>query len=103
MEYKIVLILLVLGAAIFSGCVGNTVTGKYVYEKDNRSYYVFYPNGEFNAFGSDGGSASGTYRIENNEFILTYRPFGNVIKLKKEGDVLVDKDGDRYIKTKTEG
>jgi hypothetical protein len=48
MEYKIVLILLLLGAAIFSGCVDNpekSIAGTYVFDNEPDSYFTLYSNG----------------------------------------------------------
>lgn len=92
MEYKIVLILLVLGAAIFSGCVDNP--GKTVYlDKKNNHTLALYSDKTF-AYTEDAGTFSGSYRFDGDHVILTFVAFGLVLDLKKEGDKLIDsKDG----------
>jgi hypothetical protein len=96
MEYKIVLILLVLGVAIFSGCVTEGKTE--YYSKKYNETITLYPDKTVTAI-NPSSSSSGTYRIDDNYLIITYQPFGNVVKLKIEGKRLIDEtDGDYWEK-----
>jgi hypothetical protein len=96
-----VVLILLMGSVLLSGCVIKEKSPvKYVYEKNSSSYFILYPDGEFVAFGSSGESASGTYRIVDGDLIFTYRPFGNAITLRKDDDSFIDPDGWRYVKTK---
>ncbi len=94
MEYKIVLILLVLGVAIFSGCVTEGKTE--YYSKKYNETITLYPDQTFTSIGTS--SSSGTYRWDDSYLVMTFTPFGNVKKLKKDGNRLVDVDGDFWEK-----
>jgi hypothetical protein len=97
---KIFMILILVGIVLLSGCVVEEKgPKKYTYEKDNGSYIILYPDGEFVAFDSSGTSASGTYRTVDGDLIFTYRPFGNAIKARQDGDSIIDNKGERWIKT----
>jgi hypothetical protein len=90
-----------ISVVFLSGCVVEEKSPeKYTYEKDNSTYFILYPGSEFVAYYSDGTSASGTYRIADNELILTYRPFGNAIKFRKDGNSFIDDEGRKWIQTK---
>ncbi len=96
MAYKFVLILLVLGVAIFSGCVADKTV--YFSKKYNETI-TLYADHTITVVGQQ-SSSSGTYRIDGNYLIITYLPFGNVDKLKIDGNRLIDeKDGDYWEKT----
>ncbi len=99
-KISLVLIFLI-GFVFISGCVVEEKRPvKYVYENNNSYYFILYPDGQFVAFGSSGTSASGTYHITNGDLIFTYKPLGNAIRLRKDGDSFIDPDGWRYVKTK---
>ncbi len=92
MEYKIILILLVLGVAIFSGCVGNS--GKSVYLDKTTNHTLVLNSDKTFLFTEDDGTYSGTYRIDGDHIILTFQAFGLVLDFKKDGDKLIyTKDG----------
>ncbi len=87
MEYKTVLIVLVLGAAIFSGCVDNPSKSVYILRKTNETI-TFYSDKTFITSGEH--AYSGVYRIDGDHYILTFTAFGAVLDLRKEGDNLID-------------
>jgi hypothetical protein len=94
-EYVILAIIL---TGLFSGCIGDeSITGKYVYTEDNKSYFILYDDGTFNEWFISGSSGSGTYRYEKNTLTLTYLPFGNVNVFTKNGTAFVY-DGWNYVK-----
>jgi hypothetical protein len=95
-EYVILAIIL---GGLFSGCIGEeSLAGKYVQIDDPKSYFYLYEDGTFNAFYTDGGSDSGTYRLVEGQLVLTYMPFGNVRKFTKNGTVWVKETGYKYVK-----
>jgi hypothetical protein len=95
-EYVVLAIIL---AGLFSGCVGEeSITGKYVQVDDPKSYFYLYEDGTFNAFFSDNKSESGTYRLVDDQIFLTYLPFGNVQKLTKNGTLWTKDNGYTYAK-----
>ena len=89
MANKIILIVLViLGVAIFSGCVDNP--GKTVYfAKESNQTITLYSDKTF-TFTAPSGTYSGTYRFDEDRLILTFAAFGVVLDLKKEGNKLID-------------
>ncbi len=96
MEYKVILILLVLGVAIFSGCVTEGKTE--YYSKKYNETITLYPDKMVTAI-NPSSSSSGVYRWDDSYLVMTFTPFGNVIKLKKEGNRLIDeRDGDYWEK-----
>ena len=86
MEYKIVLILLVLGAAIFSGCVEDKT--KYYNQEFNETITLYKDNTVTITY-PDSPGISGTYRWDGNHVILSIAPFGTVIEFQEEGANLV--------------
>ncbi len=94
MAYKIILALLILGV-VLSGCVSDKTV--YYSQKLNESI-TLYKDNTFYIKGSDGTGYSGTYRIDNDRLILALPPFGATIEGKIQGDKLIDKEGDEYIK-----
>jgi hypothetical protein len=99
-EYVILGIILV---GLFSGCIGEeSITGKYVYDKDPKLYFILYEDGTFNEWFEGGSSGSGTYRYEKNRLFLTNLPFGNVDVFTKNGTSFEyeGKGGGRYVKVK---
>ncbi|MCX9075851.1 MAG: hypothetical protein OIN88_14585 [Candidatus Methanoperedens sp.] len=100
MANKIILIVLViLGVAIFSGCVDNPGKTVYYSSKSNETITLYSDNTVYVKVGSDDYGLSGTYRIDGNHVILTLAPFGTVIELKKENGKLVnEKDGETWVR-----
>jgi restriction endonuclease S subunit len=97
-EYVVLVIIL---GGLFSGCIGNeSITGKYVYDKDPKLYFILYEDGTFNEWFEGGSSGSGTYRYEKNRLFLTNLPFGNVDVFTKNGTSFEyeGKGGGRYVK-----
>ncbi len=96
MEYKIILILLVLGAAIFSGCVDNPGKTVYFSEKYNETITLYADHTATAITSKD--SASGTWRVDNSKLIITWLPFGSVHIFDLYETKIVDKDGDVWVK-----
>lgn len=97
MEYKIILIVLVLGAAIFSGCVEDKTV--YFSSKSNETITLYSDNTFYAKVDSRDYGWSGTYRIDGDRVILLIAPFGTAIELKRENDKLVhEKDGETWVK-----
>ncbi len=97
MEYKIILILLVLGVAIFSGCTDNPGKTVYVSTKTNHSL-VLYSDKTF-TYEENDGVFSGVYRFDGDHLYLTFQMFGNVFEFRKQGNDLIEvKDGTLWIK-----
>jgi hypothetical protein len=95
-EYVVLAIILV---GLLSGCIGDeSIMGKYVQIDDTKSYFYLYEDGTFNAFFSDSKSESGTYRLVDDQIILTYLPFGNAQILTKNGTIWVKENGYKYVK-----
>ncbi len=94
MRYKIILIMVILGIAIFSGCVED----KTVYvSASNETITLYDDNTAYVKGGSKDYGFSGTYRIDGNRVILSLAPFGTVIELKRENNKLIfENDGVDY-------
>jgi hypothetical protein len=97
MAYKSFLILLVLGIAMFSGCVDNPSKTVYVSTKTNHTL-VLYSDKTF-TYQENDGVFGGTYRFEGDHLFLTFQAFGNVFDFKKHGNDLIEvSDGTLWIK-----
>jgi len=79
------------------GCGGGTTDeGKFVREGHPEDYLQLMADGSF--FHEEGGRAySGTYKIYETEIILTL-PSGTANKVTIKGDVLIDREGERWVK-----
>ncbi len=88
METKVVLILLILGVAIFSGCVDNPSKTVY-FAKNSNQTITLYSDKTF-TFTAPSGTYSGSYRFDGDRIILTFVAFGAVLDLKKEDNKLID-------------
>jgi hypothetical protein len=83
MAYKSVLILLVLGVAIFSGCVSNpenSVVGTYVWTGNPNGYFTLYANSTCFLHDSDNSTWTGYYAYSSDNRMLcfkNYYPDGN--------------------------
>jgi hypothetical protein len=91
MEYKTILIVLVLGAAIFSGCVDNPSKTVYFANETNQTM-TLYSDKTF-TYTADGNTYSGVYRVDGNHVILTFHAFGAVLDLEKKDNKLISKKG----------
>ncbi len=97
MGYKIVLILLILGVAVFSGCVEDKTV--YYSSKSNETLTLYKDNTFYAKVGSKDYGWSGTYRIDGDRVILSIAPLGTVVELKRENNKLVnEKDGETWVK-----
>ncbi len=97
MAYKSVLILLILGVAIFSGCVDDKTV--YYSSKSNETLTLYNDNTFYAKVGSKDYGWSGTYRIDGDHVILSIAPLGTVVELKRENNKLVnEKDGETWVK-----
>ncbi len=68
------------------------------FSKKYNETITLYPDHTITVIGQQ-SSSSGTYRIDGNYLVITYQPFGNVVKLKIEGNRLIDEtDGDYWEK-----
>ena len=95
-EYVVLVIIL---GGLFSGCIGDeSITGKYVYTEDNKSYFILYDDGTVNQWFWDGTTGSGTYRFEKDLLTITYIPFGNVNLYTHTGNTFVSDEGRIYVK-----
>ncbi len=86
MGYKIVLILLVLGVAVFSGCVEDKT--KYYNQEFNETITLYKDNTVTITY-PDSSGISGTYRKDGNHIILSMAPFRAVIEFQEEGANLI--------------
>ncbi len=92
-------ILAVILASLFSGCIGNeSIAGKYVYTENSKAYFILYDDGTFNIWYESGKTGSGAYRYERDNLTLTFVPFGNVALLTKNGTAFIDEGGAKYVK-----
>ncbi len=97
MEYKIILILLVLGIAIFSGCVEDKTV--YFSSKSNETITLYKDNTFYSKVSYKDYGWSGTYRIDGDHVIFTIAPFNTIIVLKKENNKLInEKDGETWVR-----
>ncbi len=93
------LVLIIILAALFSGCTGKeSITGKYVNEKNPKAYFILYDDGTFNIWYESGNTGSGTYRYVNGNLTMTFTPFGNVALLTKNDTAFIDEGGAKYVK-----
>ncbi len=99
MAHKIILMILILGVAIFSGCVDNPSKTVYYSSKSNETITLYSDNTVYVKVGSDNYGLSGTYRTDGDHILLTMAPSGAIIDLKKENDKLVnEKDGETWVR-----
>ncbi len=99
MENKTVIIALILGIAIFSGCIDNPGKTVYYSSKSNETITLYSDNTVYVKDGSDNYGLSGTYRTDGDHILLTMAPLGTIIDLKKENDKLVnEKDGETWVR-----
>ncbi len=97
MENRLILIVLVLGVLIFSGCVDNPGKTVYVSSKTNYSL-ILYSDKTFTREEHD-GIFGGTYRIDGDHVFLNFQMFGVVMDFKKQGNDLIEvSDGTLWIK-----
>jgi hypothetical protein len=95
-EYVILVIIL---AGLFSGCIGDeSITGKYVLEENHNAYFILYEDGTVNQWFWDGTTGSGTYHFEKDLLTITYIPFGNVNIYTHTGNTFVSDEGRIYVK-----
>ncbi len=100
MVMKIVILAIIL-AGLFSGCIGDeSIVGKYVYVDNPKAYFILHDDATFNIWYESGNTGSGTYRYEHNNLTLTFIPFGNVEQLTKNGTAFIDDGGAKYVKVK---
>ncbi len=79
--------ILILMIAIFSGCVDN---GKTVYfSKNLNSTITLYDDNTMTDSDSN-GTVAAVYRIDGDYVVMTFPPFGTVVKLKKSGNTLIN-------------
>ncbi len=74
MAHKIILMILILGVAILSGCVEDKTV--YFSEKYNETITLYKDNTATAT--TPKHSSSGTWRIDGSRLIITWLPFGSV-------------------------
>ncbi len=93
-KYAIV-VLSIIVIALFSGCTADKTV--YFSKKYNETI-TLYADHTVTIIGQK-SSSSGTYRIDKDYLIITFVPFGNVFKLKIDGNRLIyEEDGDYWEK-----
>ncbi len=95
MKIKILMILILM-IALFSGCVNN---GKTVYfsKKSNDTITLYNDNTMTDSYSN--GTVAAVYRIDGDYLLMTFPPFGTVVKRKISGNTLIDeKDGETWVK-----
>ncbi len=95
MKIKILMIFILM-IAIISGCVNN---GKTVYfsKKSNDTITLYNDNTMTDSYSN--GTVAAVYRIDGDYLLMTFPPFGTVVKRKISGNTLIDeKDGETWVK-----
>lgn len=92
-NYAIILILIL----FLSGCVETE--GKTVYFSNRSNDTITLYNDHTLTAESPKSTISGVYRIDGDYLIMTFPPFGTVVKRKISGNTLIDEsDGDIWVK-----
>jgi hypothetical protein len=91
-----VIILIFAALTLLAACSGNKAVGKY-FSDDNPGWYrELNADGTFYSKEGDIGF-SGTYRVDGED--ITYSlGFGLALKARIEGNILIDEDGERWVK-----
>lgn len=97
MSKKISLVIILI---LISGCIGNSVVGKYVSVTGSGAFFSLNEDMTFYETFGDGTTASGEYSIENSSGNLTmvYRPFGGFRVMEKTKTGYRNKSGGLYEK-----
>ena len=88
-------------AMMTSGCISGDVVlaggleGKYISEENSNYYLELYEDGTF--FSQENSGMSGTWEQKQKGEIILSTPL-QASKAKIEGNALIDKDGDRWVK-----
>ena len=89
------------------GCGASTsstsAVGTYLHATNSAEYIKLNPDGTFTAVDhtifSNGSIASGTYKIDGTAIVLTFiNPPGGTGHGTVQGNVLIDPDGERWVK-----
>ena len=82
---------------MISGCITGNITGKYISEENSNNYLELYEDGTF--FLQEDYGVSGTWEQKGKYEIIISTPL-QASKGRIEGNTLIDKDGDRWVKQK---
>lgn len=93
MNHKILILGLLIVAASVTGCM-SSVDGTYIHEDKPDEYLILGADRTYFVHQED--SFGGSYRIDRNNLYLLV-PLGS-LKLRKDDNVWIDADGDRWIK-----
>lgn len=92
-KYILILILIL----FLSGCVQTE--GKTVYSSNRSNDTITLYNDNTLTEVNPRASISGAYRIDGDYVVMTFPPFGTVVKRKISGNTLIDeKDGETWVK-----
>ena len=94
-------ILLLVALALLAACSGNKVAGKYISEDNPDDYLELRSDGNFYSQ-EEGIGISGSYDVDGNEITLSLA-IGLSTKARIEGDVIIDEDGERWVKGSSDG
>ena len=87
-------IFLIITILLISGCLESGVEGKYVSTGDPDDYLELNSDGTFFVHqNKDGGTYSGTYKINDDQIFLMVDPYGMVAEGRIEGKNLIDPEG----------
>ena len=94
-KYNYILISILI--LFLSGCVATE--GKTVYYSNRSNDTITLYNDNTLTDGDSNSSISGVYRIDGDYVVMTFPPFGTVVKLKISGNTLIDeKDGETWVR-----
>ncbi len=69
MDLKIVVVFLIFGSFL-SGCIGESIAGKYVHESNNQSYFILHDDGTYILHFGSGSYQNGSYVYDKNYLLL---------------------------------
>jgi hypothetical protein len=104
MEYKTILIVLVMGAAIFSGCVDNSeksIEGTYVSPNNAEDYFTLYNNDTYFLHYSSGATKTGYYVYGDGILVFKNYYAGSDYIFEQEyknEHTFINNIGGRYVK-----
>jgi hypothetical protein len=98
MDLKIVVVFLMLGLFL-SGCIVNeSITGTYVLESNNQSYFILKTDGTYTLHFNSGSFQNGSYVFENNYLILKGKTDFSDYYFTKRDNYFLNNVGGIYVK-----
>ncbi len=95
-EYVILAIII---ASLFSGCIGNeSIAGKYVWIKNNSSYFVLKTEGTYILSFGDGSYQNGSYAYNDNYLHLKGKTAFSDYYYTKRDNYFFNDVGGIYVK-----